>query len=42
MSVLSLLIIAAMMLVPMEPELFRLLGFLDAMVCAVFFLDFLR
>lgn len=41
LSVFSLLIIAAMELLPMEPETYRLLGILDVLVCIVFFCDFL-
>jgi voltage-gated potassium channel len=41
-SVVSLLVIAAMMLLPMEQELYRLLGLIDIVACAIFFTDFLR
>lgn len=41
LSVFSLLIIAAMELLPMEPETYRLLGIIDLLICIVFFSDFL-
>lgn len=41
-SVLSLLVIAAMMLVPMDEETYRLMGLIDVVACSVFFADFLR
>ncbi len=41
-SVLSLLVIAAMMLMPLDEETFRLLGLIDVVACMVFFIDFLR
>jgi len=41
-SVMSLLVIAAMMLVPMDPETYRLMGLIDIVACGVFFADFLR
>ncbi|MBL4590781.1 MAG: potassium channel family protein [Phycisphaerales bacterium] len=41
-SVISLLVIGAMMMVPMEEETFRLLGWVDVLACMVFFLDFGR
>lgn len=41
-SVVSLLVIAAMMLVPMDQETYRLMGFIDLIACAVFLSDFLR
>ena len=40
-SVVSLLVIGAMMLMPMDEESFRLLGYIDIAACAVFFMDFL-
>lgn len=40
-SVVSLLVIAAMMLMPMEKETFRLLAWIDIVACAIFFSDFL-
>lgn len=42
LSVFSLLVIAAMELMPMEQETYRLLGMLDVIACVVFFSDFLR
>lgn len=41
-SVVSLLVIAAMMMVPMEEETYRLMGYIDLIACSVFFSDFLR
>jgi len=41
-SIVSLLVIAAMMLVPMEPETYRLMEFIDVIACVVFLSDFLR
>jgi len=41
-SIVSLLVIGAMMLVPMEPETYRLMGFIDLVACVVFLSDFLR
>jgi voltage-gated potassium channel len=41
-SVVSLLVIAAMMLVPMDQETYRLMGLIDLMACAVFLTDFVR
>ena len=41
LSVFSLLIIAAMELMPMDEETYRLLGILDVFICVVFFSDFL-
>lgn len=41
LSVFSLLIIAAMELIPMEEETYRLLGMIDLLICVVFFSDFL-
>lgn len=41
-SVMSLLVIGAMMLVPMDEESYRLLGIIDVIACSIFFLDFLR
>jgi voltage-gated potassium channel len=41
-SVVSLLVIGAMMLVPMDEQTYRLLGLIDVMACSIFFVDFLR
>ncbi len=41
-SIVSLLVIGAMMLVPMEPETYRLMEFIDVVACVVFLSDFLR
>tara|TARA_R110002072_G_scaffold300040_1_gene476461 strand:- start:80 stop:751 length:672 start_codon:yes stop_codon:yes gene_type:complete len=40
-STISLLVIAAMMLMPMEEETFQLLAWIDVIACAIFFTDFL-
>lgn len=41
-SVVSLLVIAAMMLVPMDQETYRLMSYIDLLACAVFLTDFFR
>tara|TARA_R110000868_G_scaffold241497_1_gene496089 strand:+ start:68733 stop:69401 length:669 start_codon:yes stop_codon:yes gene_type:complete len=41
-SVVSLLVIAAMMLVPMDRETYRLMSYIDLLACAVFLTDFFR